>query len=76
MINIKLNVDQEVVCLEMIDDGIGFEIDKIKKGIGFKNIQSRAQQIEGQFDIISSPGNGTAIRITSPIQLNQLSPLN
>jgi signal transduction histidine kinase len=45
------------------DNGIGFNPEKVKKGIGLKNIQDRAAAIKGDLNINSNDNNGTTIEI-------------
>lgn len=45
------------------DNGIGFNPEKVKKGIGLKNIQDRAAAINGALNINSNDNNGTNIEI-------------
>lgn len=61
----KNSVDHLV--LHISDDGLGFNIDKTKKGIGLKNILSRITECQGTFDIQSKTGEGTTITVTIPI---------
>lgn len=49
------------------DDGKGFEITVVDKGLGHKNIQERTESLKGNFKIDSSPGNGTSIIIDLPL---------
>ncbi len=57
---------------EIRDDGIGMNMDQADSstGIGWKNIRSRVQLLEGKLDIHSAPGKGTSveIRINSLLQ--------
>lgn len=48
--------------LSVYDNGIGFNIDKQKNGIGLKNMKTRSQNINGLFLINSSSG-GTLIEV-------------
>ena len=64
IINIKL-VDDTVVT-NIIDNGIGFNTKRNKKGIGLKNITTRAKRIDGYITIESSINKGTYICITTP----------
>lgn len=50
------------ISLQIIDNGIGFETDKIKTGIGLKNIQQRASNMGGSFQITSKP-EGTTLEV-------------
>ncbi|MCK0159785.1 sensor histidine kinase [Allomuricauda sp. F6463D] len=52
--------------LTITDNGIGFDPNKKKKGIGLRNIISRVKKIKGILDIDSKPGKGTTIKITIP----------
>jgi ligand-binding sensor domain-containing protein/two-component sensor histidine kinase len=63
--NIKVGISMQgkVVQLQVIDDGKGFDFEKIKAGNGIKNIRHRAIQLHGQADIISSPGKGTSVSV-------------
>lgn len=50
------------ISLQISDNGIGFETDKKKQGIGLKNIQQRVLSIKGTFSILSD-SSGTTIKI-------------
>jgi PAS domain S-box-containing protein len=52
------------LILNVHDDGIGIsEIQKFKGGYGLTNIKYRAESINGEYQIISKPDNGTQIII-------------
>ena len=53
--------------LIIADDGIGFDPDTIKKGMGLKNMRSRAELLSGKIDINSTPGKGSKIKVVLPI---------
>lgn len=57
---ISLKIEDEVLVLELTDDGVGIDIDKLKtsNGLGFNNIQKQIKEISGEFQVISSVGNG------------------
>jgi len=46
---------------ELSDDGIGFDIENLKRINGLNNMISRAQKIDGNLTIQSHPGKGTSI---------------
>ena len=50
--------------LSIKDDGIGFDIGKVKKGIGLHGMAERANMIGGKISIQSKPGKGTQILLT------------
>ena len=45
------------------DDGIGFNPEKVKYGIGLKNIKDRTKILQGELKITSSSENGTTLEI-------------
>jgi len=52
------------------DDGIGFELNKVKTGIGLKNMEARVKALNGQIKIITFPNKGTRYEIYLPIDEN------
>ena len=66
-VNIELMRNNHMVYLKIADNGVGFEVNQQRKGIGIYNIISRANLYNGIVDIQSSPGNGCGIYITFPI---------
>jgi two-component sensor histidine kinase len=54
--------------LSIEDDGIGFRPDTptIPEGFGFSTMRRRASRIGAKFTLRTSPGTGTAIRISAP----------
>ncbi|MBS4172354.1 sensor histidine kinase [Bacillus sp. FJAT-49736] len=58
----------QFVLLKIIDDGIGFELEKEKAGsYGLQNIRERAAEIGGTVKMISFPQKGTSIEVKVPI---------
>jgi signal transduction histidine kinase len=45
------------------DDGVGFDEDQTPSGQGLDNIRLRAEAIEGEMSLRTSPGRGTAIEV-------------
>ena len=64
-VEFKKGVDN--LFLEISDDGIGFDVNRAKKGIGLQNMLSRINECKGTFDIKSKKGEGTIITVTVPI---------
>jgi two-component system, NarL family, sensor kinase len=63
---IKLINAGEKYAVSVYDDGIGFDVNLLQAGetgIGLKNMQNRAELIQGIFSIVSAPGKGTTIEI-------------
>jgi len=57
-----LHLVNDCACLEVSDDGVGFDPQMSRyKGNGLHNMSCRARSIGAALDIISSPGQGTWI---------------
>jgi PAS domain S-box-containing protein len=56
------------LIFSIADDGVGFDYNTVKKGIGLANIRRRAELFSGKMDIESAAGEGCKLIITIPIQ--------
>jgi signal transduction histidine kinase len=69
-IDVRLAFRDDSVCLEIEDNGRGFAVDSAQPassgGRGLRNMQQRATELGGQFEISSAPGKGAAVRVTVP----------
>jgi signal transduction histidine kinase len=63
--------DNGELLVLMRDDGIGFKVEKGRKGIGMRNISSRIKKLNGQWSLQSKPGQGTEITLHIPIAYSQ-----
>lgn len=67
-VEIKLdNTSTSQVLVTVRDNGKGFEPEKVRTGIGLRNIQSRLQVYNGSLVIHSSPGNGCLLEASFPV---------
>ena len=57
---------QEVLSLIIIDDGQGFDQDKVVLGMGLSGIRDRVNMLQGSVTISSRPGKGTSIHVEFP----------
>ena len=55
------------LLLTVTDNGKGFDLLTIKKGLGITNIFTRAENFGGSAEIISSPGNGCTWHVKIPV---------
>ena len=62
-------MQKDYIHIEIVDDGIGFDVKKTKGGIGLKNMQERIKMIHGEIDIVSQKGKGTQISLLVPKQI-------
>jgi signal transduction histidine kinase len=65
-IKISISLEKRVICLDIIDDGDGFDTAKSSKGIGLKNMTSRVEEIDGNITFSSQSGNGTIVNVKIP----------
>ncbi len=65
-VKISIQLKNSVICLSIIDDGDGFDVNKSKKGIGLKNINSRVSEVNGKAEFDSILKKGTEVIITVP----------
>lgn len=67
-IDIQLTYVSENKSIELIyeDDGQGFDVDKMTKGIGLKNLENRMNELNGNFSVNSRIGRGTVISMSIP----------
>ncbi|OSZ76823.1 hypothetical protein CAP36_10325 [Chitinophagaceae bacterium IBVUCB2] len=65
LVQLHLHKQEKLLALTVEDDGIGFDVNSLNesKGIGWKNIQSRVDFLQGKLDVQSEPGNGTSVMI-------------
>lgn len=64
-VRIELTLSKAGVNMEIRDNGIGFDSRKITPtSLGMRIMQERAQNIGADLDVITMPGEGTAVRVT------------
>ena len=65
--------DDNMFVLTITDNGKGFEVDKVagKKTLGLLGMKERILMMGGQYEIISSPGQGTTVRVSAPLRPKQ-----
>lgn len=66
-VRILLYEKEEVLYLSVQDNGKGFDMSKMKPGIGLVNIRRRVQVLGGQMQIFSAPGEGCQMEATIPL---------
>lgn len=55
------------LILTVEDDGVGFDQEKNRSGLGTKNMRMRTEKLGGEFSISSALGEGTSIMVSVPI---------
>ena len=59
--------DRDHFKMTVSDDGVGFDVNKARKGNGIWNIGYRAREMKGKFALDSSPGQGTRLVLEFPV---------
>jgi signal transduction histidine kinase len=49
--------------LTIADDGVGFDPQRVKKGLGLRGIAERSRMVGGALSIESEPGAGAELRL-------------
>ena len=60
---IEIYQDKGALVLTIKDDGVGFDVSSKRNGVGLQNISSRAELLDGEVIINSSPGNGCELQV-------------
>ena len=66
-VSISLLQNKRSIILSISDNGVGFDTDKKRKGIGVANINSRAASYNGTAYFTSQPGQGCILTATFPV---------
>lgn len=72
-VSIRLSQDLGQICLEIKDDGRGFDVARTadeavsRKHLGLMGIQERMSLVGGEVEIDSAPGEGTRLQVSAPV---------
>ena len=64
-VTVYLRTKDNLVEMEVVDNGIGFDLDAINsaRGLGLTSMRERAEQSGGSLRILSKPGEGTTVKV-------------
>ncbi len=65
---VEIHEDEETVHLEVRDDGAGFDPTAETVGFGLLGMRERVELLEGTLLLDSTPGRGTTVRASFPVQ--------
>lgn len=71
-IEVDLLISNHKLKMRIADDGVGFDINAVKGGIGLSNMKRRVELFDGRFDVYSSHGNGCELVIDIPLRVDNL----
>jgi len=66
-IDIFLKKENDLVIMNVVDNGTGFDTTSYKPGNGLKNMQNRAGQMNAELAINSIRGTGTSVSLKVPV---------
>lgn len=69
----SLALTQEAECLKLViaDDGVGFDPQSLpnsRQSFGLGVMTARAQEVNGQLEVLSTPGTGTRVTVIIPME--------
>jgi signal transduction histidine kinase/putative methionine-R-sulfoxide reductase with GAF domain len=64
-VTVRIQIEGNLLTMEITDDGRGFEVDAAADtgGIGLSSMQERAEKLNGDLRIVSTPGKGTKVQV-------------
>lgn len=62
-LSVILDYQNDQLLITAKDDGKGFDMSTINKGAGLLNMQSRAELIKMDYELLSQPGNGVTLKM-------------
>jgi two-component system sensor histidine kinase UhpB len=65
-VSISLTRDEQNICLQVHDDGHGFDVSQ-HSGLGIVGMHERAALLGGTITIVSRPGQGTTVEAVLPV---------
>jgi signal transduction histidine kinase len=68
-VGVMLKRNREQVILQVVDDGQGFDAQLPRSGrhVGLWSMRERVEQLGGQFEVRSAPGQGTVVTAVIPL---------
>ena len=67
-VEVRLWRDDEAVLLEVADDGRGFDPGTASAGVGLSAMRERVEELGGEIEVSSRPGDGTKVAVRVPLE--------
>jgi len=67
-VSIRLDVTKETLSLAITDDGCGISEEILSRSPTLRALKYRAERLRGRLDVCSSPGLGTTVTLSFPLQ--------
>ncbi|MEO5563444.1 MAG: ATP-binding protein, partial [Chitinophagaceae bacterium] len=68
LIEVDMLLHKSNLKMKIWDNGVGFNRNNVKSGIGLANMKRRTELFSGSFLIDSSPGNGCTVLVDIPLE--------
>jgi signal transduction histidine kinase len=66
-VEVRLREERGQICVDVTDDGRGFDISAAKRGAGLTNMEDRLDALGGSLQLQSTLGTGTTLRASVPV---------
>jgi ligand-binding sensor domain-containing protein/two-component sensor histidine kinase len=66
-VNIRMDLQDGFLVLEIQDDGKGFDPSATFEGQGLRNMKKRTTELNGELEISSKPGEGSVVCLRAPL---------
>jgi PAS domain S-box-containing protein len=67
-IEVNVFISNNNLQMKIADNGVGFNVNEVRYGIGMANMKRRADLFSGQMFVNSSPGKGCELMIVLPVE--------
>jgi signal transduction histidine kinase len=67
VVDVRAEMLSDRLVLSVVDQGSGFDVDSVKRGMGLDNLESRAQSLGGEVSVRSVVGAGTLVEVVLPL---------
>jgi PAS domain S-box-containing protein len=67
IVEVGLRTDDQAILLEVSDDGRGFDPGSARAGIGLSAMRERVEELGGEIEVSSRPGEGTEVMVRVPL---------
>lgn len=72
LITVTIDIDDERLKITVADNGIGFDVEHRRDGLGVGSITRRMSQLGGSASFVSTPGEGTTVELDAPFHQMQM----
>ena len=70
-ITVQIEQEEQQFVVRVQDNGIGFDNNRTRRGIGLRNIKNRAEDLGGSVSVVSEVGVGTSLTCVCPLGKEQ-----